>query len=90
MTRHAFDTAGKVHELGNAGIVLDELLEIPASFKGTFKGCPRCVGNKFIDLPDNVQGTSIERPTSLIAALAARVPKVTIWATWLSPYLRAR
>ena len=28
------------------------------------------------------------RPTSRIAARAAMVPKVTIWATWSSPYLR--
>ena len=28
------------------------------------------------------------RPTSRTAALAASVPKVTIWATWSAPYLR--
>ena len=75
MTRHAFDTAGKVHELGNAGIVLDELLEIPASFKGTFKGCPRCIGDEFIDLPDNVQGHFHQTAHILDCRLGRQGPK---------------
>ncbi len=45
-----------------------------------------CVGTILAMRSTSAYGMSMARPTSLIAALAAMVPKVMIWATLSRPY----
>jgi hypothetical protein len=47
---------------------------------------PSCSGTIALSALTRGTGQPSTRPTSVIAALAASVPNVTIWATFSSPY----
>ena len=83
----AFQLAGDVDQLADLRVGLVRLLAGPGSASSDSSSVmPSVLGIMLVSWVTRSSGMSRTRPTSLMAARAAMVPKVAIWATLSSPY----
>ena len=82
-----FELAGEVDSFADLRVAVVLLLQLGALLRALRRArCPSVSGTIAVSWLTRSSGTSSTRPTSLIAALAASVPNVPIWATFSSPY----